>query len=261
MADGALDTLEIRTPDGVTFSLPLAGVARRFLAWGVDVAASFVLIGVVNFAANTFGFISPDLDMGFFLISVFLIYFGYAIVLEWFWRGRTLGKYLLGIRVMDAEGLYLQFSQVALRNLIRLLDALPSLYLVGGIAMLVSGRSQRLGDLAANTVVTVSRRPAQPDLRQLEPERYNSFREYPHLEARLRQRAAPEERRLLVQALLRRDTLEPEARVRLYAEIVERLKKKAPFPESVTAGLTDEQYLRNTVESLYRKSTGGVVSA
>ncbi|MEI9970964.1 MAG: RDD family protein [Ignavibacteriota bacterium] len=65
--------------------------------------------------------------VGFFVISVV-----YAIVLEWRWRGQTIGKRLFGLRVMDVHGLHLQFPQIAIRNLLRVIDMLPFLYLVGG---------------------------------------------------------------------------------------------------------------------------------
>ena len=123
----------------------------------------------------------------FFVISTV-----YAIVLEWRWRGQTLGKRLLGLRVIDAQGLRLQLPQIALRNLLRAVDSLPLFYLVGGTACLVSRYGQRLGDLAANTVVAHERRRQRPDLEQIAPARYNSLLAYPQLAARLRSLASPE---------------------------------------------------------------------
>ena len=85
----------------------------------------------------------------------------YAVVSEWVWRGQTVGKRLMGLRVVDARGLRLEPSQVIVRNLMRLLDALPALYLVGGIACVFSRHRQRLGDLAAGTVVVRTSKIAQ----------------------------------------------------------------------------------------------------
>ena len=84
---------------------------------------------------------------------------GYGIGCEYFWKGQTLGKWMLGLRVMDMTGLELQFSQVVIRNLLRIFDQLPAWGLVGGVAMLASKHRQRLGDLAAGTVVIRDRRP------------------------------------------------------------------------------------------------------
>ena len=86
---------------------------------------------------------------------------------------------------MDEQGLRLKFSQVVIRNLLRPVDGLPLAYLLGGLACLISKRAQRLGDLAAGTIVVRHPTIFQPDLDQLMAGKYNSFRDYPHLEARL----------------------------------------------------------------------------
>ena len=117
----------------------------------------------------------------------------YCIVLEWRWSGQTIGKRLLGLRVIDERGLRLQLPQVVLRNIMRLIDAPPPLlYLIGGITALVSRKGQRLGDMAANTVVVRERRRQLPNLEQIAPARYNSLLAWPHLAARLRSLASPD---------------------------------------------------------------------
>jgi hypothetical protein len=124
------------------------------------------------------------------------------------------------------------------------------------VACLVSRRAQRLGDLAANTVVIRVPKISEPDLDQLLSGKYNSLRDYPHLVARLRQRVSPAEARIAVQALLRRDLLEPQARVELFAEVAEHFRAKVQFPAEATDGITDEQYVRNVVDVLYRARVG-----
>src|SRR5690606_31901397 len=118
----------------------------------------------------------------------FFVDWGYGIVLEYYWRGQTLGKRLLGLRVMDEQGLHLTFSQVAVRNLLRVFDSIPVFYAVGGLAMVLSPRRQRLGDLAANTIVVRAPRALRLDPVRTGEVKYNSFRAYPHIEARLRQK-------------------------------------------------------------------------
>ncbi len=71
------------------------------------------------------------------------------------------------LRVTDVHGLQLQFSQVVIRNLLRFVDSLPALYLVGGAACLINRRAQRLGDFAANTIVVWNPRVDEPNLDQL----------------------------------------------------------------------------------------------
>ncbi len=247
-------TLMIRTPEGVEFTLLLAGPSARFLAWGIDFGITLVMAMLLFSVLAAVQVLSGDLGVALSILAFFILNTGYNISFEWLWRGQTLGKYLLKLRVMDAQGLRLQFSQIVVRNLMRTVDMLPVLYLVGGAALLFSRHAQRLGDLAANTVVVHTPAPRQPGLQQLIPDKYNSFREYPHLEARLRQRVSPRETALLLQALMRRDELEPEARLTLYDELAGHFKEQVAFPEEVTAGLTDEQYLRNALDSIFRKS-------
>ena len=184
-------SLTIETPEGVVFSYQLATPVTRSLAWAVDAAS----IGVVSYMAAkvsaALGVLSPDVANALGVALYLAISIGYGIVLEWRWRGQTLGKRLLGLRVVDAQGLRLQFPQIALRNLLRVLDMLPLAYLVGGIAALVSRKGQRLGDLAANTVVAHERVWRAPDLEQIAPARYNSLLAWPHLAARLRNAHGP----------------------------------------------------------------------
>jgi uncharacterized RDD family membrane protein YckC len=248
-----LDTLQIKTPEGITFSLALAGPAARFLAWAVDFGVQAVFIVVLQGVGALLGLASFSLSMTFYILGYFLFSIGYAISLEWLWRGQTLGKRVLGIRVMDVQGLKLQFSQVVLRNLFRFLDAMPLFYLVGGMAMILNRRHQRLGDLAANTIVVRHRAAKTPDLQHLAADKYNSFDAHPHLQARLRQRVSPAEAGLLLEALLRRDELEPQARAGLFKELADHFRAMVPFPEEASLGLTDEQYLRNCAGTIYRE--------
>ena len=131
------------------------------------------------------------------------------------WNGKTIGKHVVGIRVMDERGLRLQPSQVLIRNLVRFVDALPMYYAVGGAVCLFSKRSQRLGDLAAGTVVVRNVKLTPPDVEGVLGGKYNSFRAYPHLEARLRQKVSAEEAQLALSMLLvRRDELDTQCGVR-----------------------------------------------
>ncbi len=246
----------IRTPEGILFSQLLAGPVTRCLAWIIDLGCIFALTSILGTALALLNWISVDFARAISLLLYFVISIGYSMALEWYWRGQTFGKRLLRLRVMDAEGLRLQFSQIAIRNLLRFVDILPAFYLVGGVACLLSRRAQRLGDFAANTIVVRNPKIAEPDLDQLLAGKYNSFRDYPHLEARLRQRVSPAEAGLALQALLRRDQLEPAARVELFQNIADHFRSLVAFPPEATEGITDEQYVRNVVDALYRPRPG-----
>ena len=152
----------------------------------------------------------------------------------------------------DAQGLKLNFNQIALRNLLRWIDLLPAFYAVGGAACLFNPRSQRLGDIAAGTIVIRNPLARQPDLDQLAVDKWNSLREYPHLAARLRQRVTPRTAALTVDAITRRQELEPAKRVALFHELAGYFREVTPFPPEATEGVGDEQYVRNVADVLFR---------
>jgi uncharacterized RDD family membrane protein YckC len=247
--------LRIRTPEGIVFSQLLAGPVTRFLAWFVDALCVLVLLMILSRALLVMQLVSANLAGALYTLGYFVISIGYGMFCEWRWRGQTIGKRLLRLRVVDAEGLRLQFNQIVTRNLLRFVDSLPFFYFVGGVTCWLSPKCQRLGDIAANTIVIRNPRVSQPDLDQLLAGKFNSLRQYPHLAARLRQRVSPVEAAVAVQALLRRDEFDAVARVELFADLAAHFRAKADFPPEATDGITDEQYLRNVVDVIYRTRT------
>ncbi len=245
-------TLQIRTPEGVLLALPLASPVLRGIAVFVDVLVTLAVARVLAACAQSLRWISPDFAGALFTLAYFLLTFFYAILLEWHWHGQTLGKRLLRLRVVDAQGLRLTFSQVVVRNLLRTFDALPFFYAVGGAAAWLSPRGQRLGDLAADTVVIVAALTPTPDLGTLSAGHWNSLRAHPRLEARLRQAVTPEEASLLFQALSRRDTIEPAARLSLYRELASDIRARVALPPELAEDWADETFLRDVLETLFR---------
>ncbi|HEV2695959.1 MAG TPA: RDD family protein [Verrucomicrobiae bacterium] len=245
-------TLAIRTPEGVVFALQLASPVTRFLAWSVDLACITAGTSVLSIALHLLAIISVDFSRAITILMFFVAQIGYGFFCEWLWRGQTIGKRMLRLRVVDAYGLRLQFSQIVIRNLLRFVDMLPAFYLVGGIATLLNARTQRLGDLAANTVVIRSPQIERPDLEQMLAGKFNSLRNHPHLEARLRQKITPVEASLALQAILRRDEFEPRARAELFHRLGEYFRSLVEFPPESVESITDEQYLRNVIDTIFR---------
>jgi uncharacterized RDD family membrane protein YckC len=237
-----LGCLRIRTPEGISFSYQLAGPVSRMLAWVVDISC---ILGACAIAAQ----VLPGAAL---VIAYFVLSIGYGIAFEWLWRGQTMGKRILRLRVIDAQGLNLQFQQIALRNLLRMVDFFPALYLLGGTMTLLTSKAQRLGDIAAGTVVVRSPKVSQPDVDQILRGKYNSLRDYPHLAARLRHKTSPDAAALALEALLRRDEFDAGARVVLFGELAGYFRSVVEFPPEATEQIGDEQYIRNTVELLYR---------
>lgn len=245
-------TLFIRTPEGIVFSQSLAGPVTRFFAWFIDQACIGAAMTLLGTAGRMLELLSSNFAFALSVISYFVLTIGYGIFFEWTWRGQTVGKKLLRLRVVDVEGMRLQFNQIVVRNLLRFVDSLPAFYFVGGLACWLNTKCQRLGDLAANTVVIRNPRVAEPELDQLLAGKFNSLRQYPHLAARLRQRISPAEANIALQALLRRAEFDPVARVELFADLAAHFRAKVEFPGEATDGVADEQYLRNVVDVLYR---------
>jgi uncharacterized RDD family membrane protein YckC len=245
------NALVIRTPEGIVFAQSLAGPVTRFFAWVIDLMLMIAFLYVLNQLMNWVRLISPDIATSVNTAGFFVINVGYGMVMEWVWRGQTIGKRVMGLRVVDAEGLKLQFDQIVTRNLLRFLDMLPLLYVVGGVSCWLSRKCQRLGDIAANTIVIRIPQIAEPDLEQLLEGKFNSLRRYPHLAARLRQRISPVEAATALQAVIRRDRFDPIARIELFRELAARFQAKVEFPPDATEGLTDEQCIRNVIDVIY----------
>lgn len=244
--------LVIRTPEGIQFALPLGGPFSRMLSLAVDLAVIAMLGSVLQKLLAPLKFFGTDIAEALTVVFYFAISLLYGMLTEWLWRGQTVGKRLMRLRVVDARGLRLEPSQVIVRNLMRFIDFLPGLYLVGGIACVLSRHRQRLGDLAAGTVVVRTPKVARPDLDQLLGGKYNSLAESRHLAARLRQKVTPETAHVALEALLRRDELEAAARLEVFGELAAHFRSLVAYPPEVIEQLSDEQYVRNVVEVLYR---------
>jgi len=142
-------TYNIATPEGVELRLPLAGLAPRSLAWLIDALIKTVALTI---AAIALGFLGK-LGTGITLVAAFLLLWFYNVLFEVFNHGATPGKNALGIRVTNINGTPVGWSGALLRNLIRVVDTLPGCYAFGCISVLVNDKFQRLGDLAAGTIV------------------------------------------------------------------------------------------------------------
>ncbi len=245
-------TLSIRTPEGIVFSQPLAGPVTRFFAWFVDQFCIQVAMMLFGSVFGFLGLLSLNLATALYVIGYFVVSIGYGIFLEWTWRGQTVGKKLFRLRVVDVEGMRLQFNQIVVRNLLRFVDSLPALYFVGGVTCWLNAKCQRLGDIAANTIVIRAPKISEPDLDQLFAGKFNSLRQFPHLAARLRQQVSAAEADVALQALLRREEFDPVARVELFGELATHFRAKVEFPPEATDGMADEQLLRNVVDVIYR---------
>lgn len=150
--------MTIGTPEGVDVDLTLAGLGSRFIASLIDTTIKLaVLIGFSIFlfgGSNLLGGGEVNaIGAAAFYIVTFFLFFGYDVMFETLASGRTPGKRWTGLRVVRIGGRPVGFVSSSIRNMVRIVDFLPSLYLVGMITAAATRLNQRLGDLAAGTVV------------------------------------------------------------------------------------------------------------
>lgn len=224
------------------------------LAWLIDALLIMAVTGMLRSLVGMLVFISSDFAIALWFIISFVVTIDYSICLEWMWNGQTLGKRVLRLRVMDENGLNLHFGQIVVRNLLRFVDQLPFLYFVGGISTLLNARAQRLGDLAAGTIVVRQPVIGAPDVEEIGAGKYNSLNAHPYLEARLCSRVTPREASLAVSALMRRNELDEISRLNVFRELAKHFSGLVTFPPEITEEISDEQFVRNVVCSLYKLS-------
>lgn len=148
-------TLVVLTPENVAFQFRLAGPALRAVAFLVD-ALVIAVLGMAVVAVAVLLEFAMDAPVGLVLMALFAVWWGYGAVFEAVNNGQTPGKSALGLRVVSRTGLAINPAQAILRNLIRAIDAAPPFF-PGVFAMAASSRFQRLGDLAAGTIVVLDR--------------------------------------------------------------------------------------------------------
>lgn len=161
-------TLKIDTPENVTFDYDVAGIGSRFLAALVDTLAILLLqavvLGTLLWLTLRSSFIDAlsNSSTGYWVLGIvtlisFIFFWGYYIFFEIMWNGQTLGKRWIGLRVIRLDGTPVTVAEVIIRNLVRMIDLLPTAYGVGVVTMFINENSRRLGDLAAGTVVVYDR--------------------------------------------------------------------------------------------------------
>jgi uncharacterized RDD family membrane protein YckC len=154
------DQLNIDTPELVAIEMPLAGIGSRFIALLIDTliwGAGLIIVGLVVWAfgpaLQAFKGLSYQWAVAIFTLALFLLNWGYFTLFEAFWHGRTPGKRVARIRVIQRSGRAIGIFESMARNFIRYVDQIPFFYAVGVIAVFATRQHQRLGDLAAGTIV------------------------------------------------------------------------------------------------------------
>ena len=236
-------TLDIRTPESIEFSYDLAGVGSRFLAVMLDlgIQVGFVLLMIWGFAliagkAPRVTHVATDrlaasVGIAIVIAIVFLVFFGYFIIFEAMWNGRTPGKKALGIRVVRDGGYPLDWGASLVRNLVRIVEATVGFYAISALVAVFSPQNKRVGDLAAGTIVIRDSRIEAPGALLAE------MREPVYASTAY---VTGDERAIIRRFLDRRGELTYERRRQLAAQFAERVRPRVP-PELRT--LDDEDLL------------------
>jgi uncharacterized RDD family membrane protein YckC len=167
--DVSRDQLSIDTPELVSIEMPLAGIGSRFIALLVDYliwGAGLLVLALLFFfflpGIRAFSKVSAQWATAISIFAVFLLNWGYFTLFEAFWNGRTPGKRVARIRVIQQSGRAIGLFESMARNFVRYVDQIPFFYAVGVITMFATRQHQRLGDLAAGTLVVRDRDDEAP---------------------------------------------------------------------------------------------------
>jgi uncharacterized RDD family membrane protein YckC len=232
------------TPEAVSLSLDVAGLGSRLIALVIDVLIQLAILipALLVLRAGSLGETATVVVLSVILL---VVVWGYFAILELAWRGRTPGKRAQRIRVVTTEGQPPGVAAILVRNLIRIVDvfALPFLAV---ISMLLTARSQRLGDLAAGTMVVRESRVSLPTALPVADRD-----DLPALDA-----AAISEREydVIRSFLLRRASLSTETRRQLAASLAASARRRAGM---VPPGLDDETVLEAAAQAYRRRFSQG----
>lgn len=222
MIDSPLSGVErVETPERVDLAVDLAGVGSRALAClldGLIIGGAFLLLGLILLMTSVVaGTAAAIVGIG----GAFLLQWGYFAGFEAVWNGQTPGKRLLGLRVQKMGGYPIGWTEALIRNFLRLLDFL-FVGAVGMVVMLLNDRHQRIGDLAAGTLVV---REGPESLRALDALGYGAavgsaprHRSGPDL--------TPQEFETLHDFMLRRGELQPDALDRIQTALASGLRRR-----------------------------------
>jgi uncharacterized RDD family membrane protein YckC len=262
------DVVRFETPENVQLSYQTAGLGSRFIAWFVD----SMLLGIIMFLLLLVLLLAgagserilrdlgrsledtqpgrpPELPLYFWGIAMLVVGLGsfvYYGLSEYLMQGQTIGKRQVAVRVVKANGFSLDAGSIFLRNIFRVVDHIPALWIVPVLAR----NSQRLGDMVAGTVVVKEERSGMGRLRQRllkRPAAESAFTfDGPSLE-----RLRPSDVEAVERILERWNDVDPRVRKKVLegacAPLAERLKVGPPEPAR------QRRFLEDLLAAEYRR--------
>lgn len=153
-----MDNFQIETAQNVNIFQNVAGIGERILAFMIDLVIQIAYGIAVLLLFNSLDMLDNDDHLYLIIMTVGIPIFIYHLVFESLWNGQSIGKRILKIRVVKMDGSQPEFSNYLLRWLLRLIDINLFSGVVGTVTILLNGKGQRLGDLAAGTTVITERK-------------------------------------------------------------------------------------------------------
>lgn len=137
------------TPEGTTLVLIPAGIVPRLGAWLIDLMVRLVIMLIVAVLTG----LLYRTGKGIYLIIFFVVEWFYPVLFEVYRQGQTIGKKYFGIKVCQLDGMAIGWRSSMIRNLLRVADFAPMMFVSAAISMLFSTKNQRIGDMVAGTMV------------------------------------------------------------------------------------------------------------
>lgn len=241
-----MSELTITTPEHVPIRLEPAGAGSRFLAIIID---AVLVSGIATTLYGVFAvFLPRGVALALFVTVNFFLTWAWHIFFETRKQGRTPGKRVLKIRVIDARGLPVSLHQSLVRNITRVLDFIPAFYGVGAIVMMSSQTRRRLGDIIADTLVVRDAQPLAYRGSLAAERRHNSLRT-PRVLRLARHRISLEEREFLLALCLRAGRMTAEARYDLFEDVARVYRQKLDIEEEQISG---ENLVRDLTAVLFQ---------
>ena len=280
-------TIGVITPENIAFEYQLAGPFRRLPAYAIDFAVRWGTIAIVALivliaggllsAVSTF---YRGMSTALILVGIFFVNWFYGTIGEAYFNGRTVGKWICGIRVIEISGRPVSPRSALLRNLLRVADMAPvaalsqwdpeiqPIYLIptgiiGLVTMMTTRRMQRLGDLAAGTMVVVDERKWQLPIAKVDDARVPALSSFIPADYRISRKMA----RTLATYVERRHFLTPQRRREVARHLTDPLIERFEFrtdidPDLLLYSLYYKTFLADSAtEPAESRTVGGLQSA
>ncbi len=251
--------LRILTPELVPLEYRLAGMSERGIAWVVDEIIVNTVLALLVFVLSLFSGLTAGIGapvaLAFFLVAYFALGILYRWIGEVRFRGLTIGKRLLRLRVVQENGTSVQSWQALVRNVVRVVDALPFFgYLLGASAMFLDGKSRRVGDLLAGTVVIHEVVHEPPRAVRVLARSDSSLSTDAGAVSRIRRRLTPREATLLTEFVAVAERIDTARRLELARRLAGSYRERLRL--DAHAGLPDEALLRGIAGVVARDRFG-----